>query len=412
MLVSLIGGGLAESFKSRNYNIFWMGQFNLGLGVWVYRLAVAWLTWEMTHSTAWLGTMAAGHMLPVLLLCPIAGVTADRFGHLRQLIVMITLTGVTAGALAILAESGRLTVEIMLALVLANGVTRAFSIPSRQAIMPLLVETRLLPAAIGFNSATYWAANFAGPALGGALIAWSGVGLALAYFVAGAVIAVASLACMKLERTPRPAKPASFLADLTEGFRYAARHPGIRMMIAMELLLALFVQPYIEMLASFADHVYGLGRGGLAVLASASGAGAMTGGLWVAWRGRNEGLTRILLISSTSALCALVVFASSSILWLSLPALFVTGFSVVVGSTCCSALIQASIEPQFRARVMAFDSMMSVGGPAAGALLIGWLGTYFGVQPPLIGAALLGLGLNFVLRPRVRAQTKLLEGGL
>ncbi len=410
MAVSLIGGRLAEAFKSRNYNIFWMGQFNLGLGVWVYRLAVAWLTWEMTHSTAWLGTVAAGHMLPVLLLCPIAGVTADRIGHLRQLLIMITLTGVTALALAVLAETGHLGIEVMLALVLANGVARAFSIPPRQAIMPQLVAPRLLPSAIGFNSATYWAANFAGPALGGALIAWSGVGIALGYFVAGAVIAVASLAFLKLAPRERKTRRSSLMADLVEGVRYAARHPGVRMMIVMELLLALFVQPYIEMLASFADQVFGMGRGGLALLASASGAGAMCGGLWIAWRGRTEGLARILLAFAVSALVALAAFAASPVLWLSLPALFVTGFSVVVGSTCCSSLIQGTIDPAFRARVMAFDSMMSIGGPAVGALLIGWLGTYFGVQAPLVTAAVLGLAVWLVVAPKVRAEIPSLEG--
>ncbi|MEE2760663.1 MAG: hypothetical protein VYE18_04385 [Pseudomonadota bacterium] len=38
---------------------------NLGLGAWVYRIAVAWITWELTKSTAWLGAMAAGTVIPL-----------------------------------------------------------------------------------------------------------------------------------------------------------------------------------------------------------------------------------------------------------------------------------------------------------------------------------------------------------
>lgn len=410
-LVSL--GGIGQAFASRNFKIFWWGQINLTIGAWVYRLAIAWVVWELTHSTAWLGIAAAAQMIPVLFLCPFAGVSADRYGHKRQLILALAATGLSALAVGLFAAYEMLTIEWLIALCTINGVSRAFSVPARQALLPSLVEPKLLPAVIGFNSASYYGANFVGPAFGGLLIAWFGVWTALIYFVIGAAIAVVSLSFLKLARRPVSAvgRP-SFIQDLVEGIRYTAGHDGIRLMILMAAVLALFVQPTLEMLAAVAAQVLAMEKDGLAVLAATFGCGAMCGGLWIAWRGRNEGLIRILLSGVAVALVALAVFALSTTLWLSMPALYLIGFCVVIGSTAASSLIQHSVEPDLRARVMALDIMISTGAPALGAILIGSAGARFGIQAPMFAAALIGIVVLLVARPYVRRVTARLESGL
>ena len=409
-LVSSLGG-IGTAFQSRNFKIFWWGQINLTLGAWVYRLAVAWIVWELTHSTAWLGIAAAAQMIPILLFCPIAGVMADRYGHLRQLILSIAATGISGFSLGALAWLDAVTIEWIVALCALNGCSRAFSIPARQALLPSLVEPKILPAVVGFNSASYYGSNFLGPAIGGALITGFGVGAALAYFGVGSLIAVVALPFMKIARHPARGVRTSFLQDLTEGVRYAARHKGIRLMILMVAVMALFVQPTLDMLAGVAAKVLFMGEDGLALLATTFGCGAMCGGLWIAWRGRNEGLTRILLGGVTVGLLALVVFSLSQLLWLSMPALYMTGFCLVITSTSASSLIQNSVEPGLRARVLALDSMISTGAPSLGAMVVGWAGTQFGIQPPLLAAAILGLLVVLLAWPHVRRETISLEIG-
>ena len=410
MASSVVLGGIGQAFESRNFKIFWWGQLNLGVGHWVYRLALAWLTWELTQSTFWLGVVAAANMLPVLVLCPIGGVTADRWGHLLQLVLASAAMGVTGLVLVVMAASGTLTIEWTVIWSFISGMTRAFTIPPRQALVPQIVEPRLLSAALGFQSATYYGANFIGPAIGGFLIATLGVSAALAYFVLGAVIAVVALPFLKVPPRPRrQGPPASFVADLTEGVRYTARHPGIRLMILIVALGALCVQPVVDMLASVADRVLAMGPDGLAILTSSFGCGAMVGGLWIAWRGRTEGLIRILLVWVIVGLAALGICALSAYAWLSVTMLFLIGASVVITHTATSSLIQNTVEPRLRARVMALDSMLSIGGPALGALIIGWAGAHFGIQPPLFAAAILGLLVLAFAQRRVRAETGRLE---
>lgn len=405
-------GGIGQAFRSRNFTIFWWGQLNLSIAAWVFRLALAWIVWELTQSTAWLGIVAAAQMLPILLLCPIGGVTADRWGAQRQLVWACAAAGATGLALAVMAATGTLTIAWVLVLSVLNGATRAFTIPPRQAIVPSLVEPHLLPAVLGFQSATYYGANFIGPAIGGFLIATFGVGAALGYFAFGAAIAVVTLPFLKLPaRVPRLGAPTGFAADLVEGFRYTARHPGIRLMILYVGLIALCMQPVVDMLASVADNVLVMGPQGLAMLASTFGCGAMAGGLWIAWRGRTDGLIRILLGCVAAGLIAQLLFAASGSLWLSMPALFAIGVTVVITNTATSSLIQNTVDPSLRARVMAFDSMLSVGAPSVGAVLIGWAGSYFGIQAPLAVAAVVGLAIVTLSQSHVRSEMANLETG-
>ncbi|MDP6174946.1 MAG: MFS transporter, partial [Rhodospirillales bacterium] len=118
-------GGIAKAFESRNYRIFWIGNLTHTITVWVNRLALGWLTWELTHSPFWLGLMAASGMLPTVFLGPVGGVTADRFGHRAQLIAA-TYSGAAIGiVITVLVASDLIFEELLLGLVILSGITRA-----------------------------------------------------------------------------------------------------------------------------------------------------------------------------------------------------------------------------------------------------------------------------------------------
>jgi MFS family permease len=412
MAFALSSGGIGAAFKSRNYSIYWWGNAPHSLGAWVYRLAVAWLTWELTQSTVWLGVVAFAHMVPVILFCPLAGATADRYGHKLQYLVGVALSSISVLVLAMFVQLQWMTIEILCVLSFVNGLGRTFTMPSRQALVVQLVEPKYMSSAIGVGSATFHGANFMGPALAGLIIAQGGIPAAFAYVALSGIVAITAVAFIKL--APRPARapdaPGLF-HDLAEGVRYTLRHPGIRLVILATVMMTLFVSPYMEMLAAVADRVLGMDAAGLSVLATAAGCGAMSAGLWIAWRGRTEGLTRILLGGAVCAALGLMVFAISTHLWLSIAALAITGFSLVSASACASSLIQVSVEPALRARVMSLEAMMHAGLPALGAVLIGWAGAHFGIQIPLATSAGLALLTWILLAPRVVRQMSAMEAG-
>ena len=86
-------------FRHRNYALYMGGMTPHLITVWMQRLGVAWLAWELTHSTTWLGVIAAADLVPMLFLAPIAGAITDR--HVPLTLQKIALGLAVAHALGL-----------------------------------------------------------------------------------------------------------------------------------------------------------------------------------------------------------------------------------------------------------------------------------------------------------------------
>jgi predicted MFS family arabinose efflux permease len=402
-------GGIAKAFESRNFRVYWVGNLTHTITVWVNRMAIAWLTWELTHSTTWLGIMAAANMLPSIVLGPLGGATADRFGHRFQLVTATYIGALIAVLMTVLVALDAVTVEWLAVLVAFTGVIRAFNVPARTAMVSNLVERQYLSSAIGINSASFHGGNFVGPVIGGLLINYFGISLAFLAYAAGEFIAATSFLLLKINVVQRSSNGRGLLGDLIEGFRYTWNHSGIFAVLCLSLVSAILINPYIEMLPAFVSKVYGLDAEGLAYLTASTGGGAMIGGLWIARRGRLDGLVRIQLVSLGLAYVAIFLFAWTDQLPLAMAALAVAGFTLVAAQTSGSTLIQNAVDPRLRARVVSLNGVVVVSGPAIGALLIGAVAERTGVQPPVMAAAAIALVCLALLAPRSSQTAAALE---
>ncbi len=403
-------GGIARAFESRNFRVYWVGNFTHTITVWVNRMAIAWLTWEMTHSPTWLGVMAAANMLPTIFLGPFGGVTADRFGHRTQLVTATYIGGVVALLLTVLVAMNSVNIFWLFVIVTITGVIRAFNVPARSALVSNLVERQYLSSAIGINSASFHGGNFVGPVIAGFLINYFGISLAFLAYAAGEFIAATSFLMLHLAPAQkRSGKQFRLVSDLAEGFRYTLNHAGIFSVMMLSLVTAVFINPYIEMFPAFVARVFHMDASGLAYLTASVGGGAMVGGLWIARRGRLDGLVRIQSIMLTMAFAAIFVFAWTDRLWLAMIALAFGGFGLVSAQTCASTLIQNAVDPQLRARVVSLSGVIIVSGPALGAMAIGWIAEYVGVQYPVMAAAAIALVFLILLAPKTARNAGALE---
>jgi MFS family permease len=135
--------------------------------------------------------------------------------------------------------------------------------------------------------------------------------------------------------------------------------------------------------------VFKAGEGGFAVLAGVSGLGSLVGGIWLAIRGKNEGLTHFLTLAILGSSLSLFIFAATDIYLLGLASMAVLGFCLITIAVASQSLIQNAVDPTKRARVISLTSGIAVGFPALGALILGSFGNIFGVQAPvLVGAGL------------------------
>jgi MFS family permease len=387
-------GGIGRALAARLYRRYWAANAINTVGRWLYRMAVGWLTWELTESAGWLGIIAFADTFPTVILSLIAGAVADRAGYMRLIRVTHLLTAIFGALFAGLTLTGMITIELIVVLSVVMGSLDALSTPARMAAVHALVPRADLSAAIALGSTTFNAARILGPAIAGALILWMSSGMVLAVAAVMFFQFYLVLLTIRIDETGRDRKVSlELFSDILSAVRYAFRDPGIRYLMIVLGVTGLLVRPYIDLLPGFAAQVFGRGPEAFATLMSSIGVGATLGGLWLAQRGQTAGLTRLVTIHLAAMSGALILFTLTSHIWLGAAILAVCGFWMLSGSVACQTLLQNASDSAVRARVMSLFVVISWGLPAVGALAMGWLASFVGLQWAVGGGAALALSV-------------------
>lgn len=398
-------GAIRRAFGHRNYAIYAAGSSVTLVGLWVQRLGVGWLTWEMTRSGFWLGAVAFADLFPAVVVGPFAGVLADRLDRLRIAVICQTLSLAQTLLLFVLAATGTIGLASLMALTLFLGIVRAVYQPVRLSLVPLLVPSGDVPAAVAISSVIFNLARFVGPALAGLIITASGVAPTFAFYAATVAALLVALSRIRIEApAPVAASHHGVLAQIAEGFAYTVRHRTVGPLLLLMLGVSVLARPVAELLPGFADAVFGRGAGGLAWFTSAVGLGAVAGGAWLAKRGSTAGQTAIGVAGVAGCAVSLLVFTGTGVFWVAVVALGVFGAAAVCSAIATQTLILGAVEETMRGRVMSLYGVIFRGAPAIGSLLMGALSGPFGLRWPLAAGGLLCLFVILLLWRRLMAR--------
>ncbi len=359
------------------------------VGNWLQRIGMGWLTWELTHSGAWLGAVALGGSLPAILLVPFAGAIGDRMDRVRLLRLAHWGQIAVSSALAVLTLAGLIDVWLVLAIAIAVGALEAMATPSRMTIAPGLVPRDDLSGAIALNSVAFNLATFVGPAIAGVVITSAGIGYTFAMTALAFLPNQLVLLRIRLRTSEHVAGSRSSLAaDVFEALRYLAGHRGIGPVLALAVVVAISVRYLPELMPGFAGAVFGRGPEALGALMAAYGIGGMLGSLWIAGRNRLEGTTTIFFAGNLLNATFVVIFAAAGNFAVGLAAVALLGITTSASGNCAQILVQTAVAGSMRARVMSLYSLTFRGMPAVGAMLFGGLSTAYGLQAPVAAGAL------------------------
>ncbi|MSP51159.1 MAG: MFS transporter [Alphaproteobacteria bacterium] len=405
---------IARPLQSRNFAWYSLGTAFALTGFWMQRIAVGWLTWQLSESPFWLGVVAGAELFPSVAIGLFAGAAVDRWDMVRVMRWSVTARIIASAALFFLTAADLADVFALVAFNLAFGVIASFNQPARLALIPNIVPRQEAAAALAFDAVLFNGALFAGPVAAGALIAASGVAPTFAITSVAFAVQFVSLVMLR-DIPPRPTIDGprkSLVAETLAGLRYTATHPGIGPLMLIHLASCVFGRAYFEMLAAFADRVFDAGAHGFAVLTSSVGVGAIVGGLWIAQFGVRGGLTRVVFGSAAVQALALFAFAPVDALWVAAPLVGIVGGCVIAGSIATLTLLQLAVEPSLRGRAVAAYGIVYRGGPAVGAVLVGGASEYVGLHWPIAATAAILLAAAFLCwRWRAR-MTEMLEANL
>jgi MFS family permease len=385
-------GGIGRALDSRNF-VLYCGGLGIALtGTFVFFVALGWITWELTHSAAWVGGIVMAETLPNAVISPLAGVIIDRTSARRALFWSQFLSAIVMVLLTVVTLNDWITIEILLLFALVLGSLNGISFPAHFAIMPRLVPREDLTAAIAFQSSVSQAARFLGPAFAGIIIVWAGVGMAFALNSVTYIAFLAALAVIRIDEG-RGDGPASrgVVLDMAAGLKYAWSSISIRLLLIVAVALGILLRPIVELMPAYVGRVLEGDAAALAWLLASAGAGAMLASLWLAWRGATQGLTRIMLWNFAATVIALIAFLYSGDLAIGVALLFVYGYCSATVLISNQILIQTTVEDYLRARIMSIYALTVRAIPAFGAFMAGQLADRLGIVPTFLGGAIAGL---------------------
>jgi MFS family permease len=345
-----------SAFSYRAFTMFWIGRIVSILSFQMLVVAIGWQLYTLTGSALDLGLLGIAQFVPMFVLTPLVGHIADRYDN--RLILLICQLGeaCAAGILALGTVFGfvdPLVIYVIMALV---GAGRAFEIPTMVAIIPALVPRPVVPAATAWFASSNQIGVIVGPVLGGLLYELGPgtvYGLAVSFWLIGASFII----LIHMEAVKRASEPVS-MQSLLGGFDFVWRDRVILGTISLDMC-AVFLSSAPALFPVFARDILETGPWGLGLLRASPGVGAFAMSVLLANRPLTLPIGKVLFTVVGIFGAAIIVFALSKHLILSMVALAVMGAADVVSVVIRFALVQLRTPAEMRGRVSAVNGMFT-----------------------------------------------------
>ena len=367
------GRTFASVRKHRNYRLYFGGQAVSFTGTWVQQIAAAWLVLQLTHSAVAVGLLALAQLLPVTVLGLFVGTLIDRFDARRVAICTEVAQFAIATVLAVLTLGGWIEVWQIYALALLQGVAQSIGGPARHALVFEMVGRDDLANAVGLNSSLGTTARVVGPAIGGAIVALAGPGVAFAVNACSYLAELLALLAIDVSKLHQPLRDhgATLLGGAADALRYVVGSARASVAFFGVLVLSTFSFNLNVLFPLLAARTLGGGPQTFGLIAAVFGAGALVGALAAARRGKNS-LRYLLVGAFVYGVLELALAPQTSLVPVCV-ILFLTGiFYIQWGATALTA-IQLDAPEHLRGRAASLYFWAFLGGAPLGGVFAGWL---------------------------------------
>lgn len=396
-------------FSHRSFMHFWFGRIATTMANQMLMVAVAWQMYDLTHSAWDLGLVGLIQFAPALALTLVVGHVADRFDRSR--ILALCLAGQVVVTLGLIWGSlgGWINREFILFAALALGTSKAFQMPTQQALGPLLVPSVVLPQALAFNSAGAQFAIIAGPAAGG-FIYVAGAHVVYAVCAVLFLVALYFVLHIRLDHVPVKAHQPVSLKTLLAGINFIWHRKQVLGAISLDLF-AVLLGGATALLPIFARDILHCGPWALGLLRAAPAIGAFTMSIWLTRRPIERNTGKVMFGAVAVYGMTTVVFGLSSSFVLSLIMLGISGAADMISVVIRQSLVQLETPDEMRGRVSAVNSIFIGASNQLGEFESGVTAAWWGAVPSVVIGGLGTLAIVAVwmrLFPALSQRQKLL----
>jgi MFS family permease len=359
------------ALQYKDFRLYWFSALSFVLGWQILRMILNWVGYELTNSAIYLGVLGGAMAAGTISVSLVGGVIADQINRKRLLIVTQSLMTISIVILVLLSAANFLEPwHLVLASVLI-GIIQGIDMPTRSALIPALIPNKTyLMNALALGSTIWQGTRIFGPSLGGLMIKF--IGDAWTFLSVGVMFFLGTLLLRGLKIPNIDRKPGNMIEELRIGLQFIAGNTLFSNLIILTFVDSFFGIAYMQVLPIYAKDVLDVGPDGMGLLMGASAAGGLIGTFIAAVFVKGRWPRLMLLGGAFIFGLSIFIFSNSTILLISLVALFISGIFNSLTMITNQTILQSAVPDELRGRVMGVFSltysMIPLGGLQVGIL--------------------------------------------
>lgn len=364
--------------------------------VWITRLVMSWIAWDLTGSSAYVGLLSFFLFVPYITTIPFFGVLLDRIEPLRTAIIAQIIQALAAFTIFLMHITENLSIFSLCTVAMIIGTANSAQGSARQTIVPRIVDKPAIANAVAFNAMNFQIARIIGPSIGGILIGIIGTKYTIlfaSFFFLPALITLPLIVLMP-KQGESIKKESNFISELVDGAKFAHRNAIIFECIILTFISSIIIRGCHELLPALADGKFNMGVEGLGQIMAAAGAGALISSFMIASRKKtynDNGIPTIARVSLVLGLFFVTILGYVDNWYLAILAAFISGACVTNVAIDMQSTVQMQLTDTYRARVASLWLATAIGGSGLGSILNGIFSDIFGITETFIFVGLVGI---------------------
>ncbi len=374
--------------KFKKFLIIWLGELvsNIGSGMTAFGLGV--YVWQLTHSAVDVSMVEMAALLPMILLCPAAGVLADRFDRRLLMILGDIVSAFGLIVMLVLMKTGQIQVwQICLCVGFGSAFVALLDPAYKATITDLLTEDEYAKAS-GMVSIASSSKFLISPIIGGLILAAFDMEAILIIDILTFVVTVTAIFSVRksLAVKSQVKKEMNFFRDLKEGWLIILESKGVMQLIILVSVL-MFYMGFIQVLSkpmilSFASEKT------TGIMQTVVACGMMVSSIMIGSGILKSKYVNVMVASFIAAGITMIGFGATT----SITVIIISGFlffaTLPYASTSIDVLIRKSIDNDKQGRAWGLISLISQLGYVIAYVLAGVLADYV-FNPALVEGGVL-----------------------
>jgi MFS family permease len=352
-----------QALRYREFNMFLLLRFAMVFAWSMQFIVIEWEVYSLTKNPLSLGMIGLMEVIPAVSMALFAGHMVDQREKKGLLVKCILGFSIISLGLFLLTWpkivsgfSSDLILYSIYFLVFLGGLVRAFLGPTIFSLLSLIIPKKAYPNAATWSSSVWQIGAVLGPAVAGFSINYIGVHWSMCSVLICSVFSLIALSQISKKPILNPKIGEPVMESLKEGIKFVFNNKTILGVLSLDMVAVLFGGA-VALLPVFAQDILKVGPEGFGVLRAAPAIGAFITMLISAYvpLSKKAGM-KLLTAIFVFGLC-IILFGISTIFWLSVVALFLSGVADGISVVIRQTILQLKTPDHMRGRVAAVNSM-------------------------------------------------------